>query len=65
MSEFADIFKTGLSGLFRNAKEGEENEEEIDAEESEQEEESQRRRNNGDQIEGRAKIGGVESRNKN
>lgn len=52
MSEFADIFKSGLSSFFRNAKEGEEGEEEADEEESSQEEASQNRRSGGNQVEG-------------
>lgn len=52
MSEFADIFKSGLSSFFRNAKEGEDSEEETDEEESGQEEASQNRRSGGNQVEG-------------
>lgn len=54
MSEFIDVFKSGLSSFFRTAKEGEDNEEETDENESnQQEEESSRRRNGKNQVEGK------------
>lgn len=52
ISEFADVFKSGLSSLFRNAKESEDSEEETD-EESNTDEASQNRRSGGNQVEGK------------
>lgn len=50
MSEFSDLFKNGLSSFFKNAKEGENgDEEEIDEEEGE---EAQNRRSGGNEVEG-------------
>lgn len=52
LSEFTDIFKSGLSSFFRTAKEGEDGEEESDEEESNQKDDSENQRKGGEQIEG-------------